>query len=70
MSNNFWTTPTYAPLQQFKFDVQTELWKADMSSANGKGRVKLDLNLPGQARYTIPKELIKAVNLWFLFKML
>ena len=62
-SDNFWTTPTYAPMQQFKFDVQTELWKADISSANGEGRVKLDLDLPGQSRYTIPKELIKAVNL-------
>lgn len=65
-SNNFWTTPTYAPMQQFKFDVQTNLWRADIDSAGPDGRVEINYySAPGQKerRYTIPKELIKAVNL-------
>ena len=55
-SNNFWTSPTYAPMQQFKFDVQTNLRKADLS----EGQVLLE-TVP--ANFQIPKELIKAVNL-------
>lgn len=55
-SNNFWTTSTYAPMQQFKFDVQTNLRKADLS----RDQVLLE-TVP--ANFQIPKELIKAVNL-------
>lgn len=58
-SNNFWTTPTYTPMQQFKFDVETNLWKANITSANSL-RV---IELKNPQRFAIPKQLIKALNL-------
>jgi hypothetical protein len=59
-SDNFWTTPTYAPMQQFKFDVQTNLAKLDIAEKSAGGFFQIsDVVLDFQ----IPKELIKAVNL-------
>lgn len=56
-SNDFWTNPNYHPIQQFRFDVQTNLWRADISSAPRGGKITV------RERYAMPKELIKAVNL-------
>ena len=56
MSNNFWTTSTYAPMQQFKFVVQTSLCKANLSADP-----ILLATVP--RNFQIPEELIKAVNL-------
>ena len=68
-SNNFWTDAKYQPMQQFRYDVQTNLWNANASlppyrptvtQRAGADRISLSnyRNL-----YEIPKELIKGVNL-------
>ena len=60
MSNNFWTTATYQPMQQFRYDVQTLLFKANFSSViDGKTL----LESPSNKESAISKELIKAVNM-------
>ncbi|HAW82027.1 MAG TPA: hypothetical protein DCX27_21405 [Balneola sp.] len=61
MSNNFWTSPKYQPMQQFRYDVQTVLFKANFSSRESEGRVLV--NQPQSTEVAISKELIKAVNL-------
>lgn len=60
-SNNFWTTPTYAPMQQFRYDVQTILFKADFNTVFDGGRVLVQS--PALKGSTIGKELVKAINL-------
>tara|TARA_R100001440_G_scaffold4173_1_gene9685 strand:- start:1474 stop:2199 length:726 start_codon:yes stop_codon:yes gene_type:complete len=58
MSSNFWTTATYQPMQQFRYDVQVELYKANFSQGTG-GKVFIDEKMGT----VINKQLIKAVNL-------
>ena len=59
-SNDFWTTATYAPMQQFKFDVQTNLAKLDIAENSAGGLFQMSDVVKD---YQIPRELIKAVNL-------
>lgn len=64
-SNNFWTTPTYAPMQQFRYDVETNLWKYKKenvfpSEAGSPPGVRLETS---DLSNHISKELIKSVNL-------
>ena len=61
MANNFWTTAAYQPMQQFRYDVQTILFKANFSSISSEGRVLV--NQPQSTEVVISKELIKAVNM-------
>lgn len=58
MSNNFWTTPSYQPMQQFRYDVQVELYKAEFTGTGS--RVFIGEKSGGTV---ISKQLIKAVNL-------
>lgn len=60
-SNNFWTDANYTPLQQFRYDVETNLYKADFSDIGDDGRVKI-LGVK-QLNPWISRELVKAVNL-------
>ena len=64
-SNNFWTSPRYAPMQQFRYDVQTNLWKCRKknifeSEAGTPPSVRLENS---DLSNHISKEMIKAVNL-------
>ena len=60
-SNNFWTDAKYQPMQQFRYDVQTILFKADFNVVYEGGRVLVPP--PTSEDPAISKELIKAVNL-------
>lgn len=60
-SNNFWTSPSYAPMQQFRYDIQAILFKADFNTVYDGGRVLV--SSPSLKEPAISKELIKAVNL-------
>lgn len=60
MANNFWTTAAYQPMQQFRYDVQTILFKGNFAQLDG-GRVKVVK--PQSEEVIISKELIKAVNM-------
>ena len=68
-SSNFWTDAKYQPMQQFRYDVQTNLWNANASLPPYR---PTSVQRPGVDRiaisnyrnlYEIPKELIKGVNL-------
>lgn len=61
MSNNFWTSPKYQPMQQFRYDVQTILFKASFTRTLNDGRIVVPAAAKKES--TISKELIKAVNL-------
>ena len=61
MANNFWTTANYQPMQQFRYDVQAILFKADFGAINDEGRVPI--RQPQSTEAVISKELIKAVNM-------
>ena len=58
-SSNFWTDAKYQPMQQFRYDVQTNLWNVDSSLLEGS----IPRGFTADSLYTIPKELIKGVNL-------
>ena len=61
MSNNFWTSADYQPMQQFRYDVQTLLFKANFDNIREGGIVAV--SAPSGGSPAISKELIKAVNL-------
>ena len=60
MANNFWTTAAYNPMQQFRYDVETILFKADFSGGDN-GLVLVEQ--PQSQQSYISKELIKGVNM-------
>ena len=57
MANNFWTTAAYHPMQQFRYDVQAFLYKADFNDPDDKGFVT------ALRKRSITQELVKAVNM-------
>ena len=57
MANNFWTTAAYQPMQQFRYDVQAFLYKADFNDPDDKGFVT------ALRKRSITQELVKAVNM-------
>ncbi len=61
MSNNFWISPNYQPMQQFRYDVQTILFKASFTRTLDDGRIVVPA--AAKEKSMISKELIKAVNL-------
>lgn len=61
MANDFWTNAKYQPMQQFRYDVQTILFKANFGLVGFDGRVLA--NQPQSKIPTISKELVKAVNM-------
>ena len=61
MSNNFWAIASYQPMQQFRYDVQTILFKASFTRTLDDGRIVVPA--AAKEKSMISKELIKAVNL-------
>tara|TARA_Y100001938_G_scaffold148545_1_gene232563 strand:+ start:4933 stop:5670 length:738 start_codon:yes stop_codon:yes gene_type:complete len=61
MSNNFWTSANYQPMQQFRYDVQTTLFKADFGNTDNAPFFMA--RYPQSEQPVISKELIKAVNM-------
>ena len=61
MSNNFWTSANYQPMQQFRYDVQTTLFKADFGNTDNAPFFMA--RYPQSEQPVISKELIKALNM-------
>jgi len=56
---DFWTESNFQPMQRFRFDVQTNLFKMDSVGGPGSNIAQLDITQP----FTINPAYIKAVNL-------
>lgn|GEM_PF-2344607 len=59
MAADFWTESNFQPMQRFRFDVQTNIFKMVSVGGPGPGIAQLDITKP----FTINPAYIKAVNL-------